>query len=107
MFSLAASTLSTFCCLMTVVILVRCSVESLAAPAAEPWPVVDAAAFGASLAVVVSLVLVSDAALAFGVVVVSEALVSGLESDLGFTSALPPAVLFSAAPLPASDAFGA
>jgi hypothetical protein len=31
----------TLCCLKMVVILLRCSVESLAEPAAAPWPVVD------------------------------------------------------------------
>src|SRR5512139_4060540 len=39
-FRLARSTLCTFCCLITEVILVRCSVEIFAAPAAAPWPVV-------------------------------------------------------------------
>src|SRR6185436_5811990 len=56
---------ATFCCFRMLVILVRCSVESLAAPAAEPCPVVLLLVVAADgvVALLASVVLLASVAL--------------------------------------------
>src|SRR5665647_87391 len=78
---------ATFCCLMMVVILPRCSVDSLAEPAAAPCPVVlDLAAPCAVLSLLLGFTVASVALLSDGALASDELLTSGvLASDELFT----------------------